>query len=142
MLERCRELDLAAESVGAQRGGEIRRQHLDHDLPAEGGLLGQEDAAHATAAQLALEQVAPGKGGTEVLENVGQPELVTGYPLGYCRGGRAAKGREERRERRERREQRERRNGGAATRSGKPLFLALDPPRTPCDGADGYVVER
>jgi hypothetical protein len=83
MLERGGQLDLAAEPVGAQGGGEIRRQDLDHDLPAEDGLLGQEDPAHAAAAQLALDQVAPGEGGAESIDDTGysvDPRTAARHP--------------------------------------------------------------
>ena len=53
MLERRGEVDLAAEPVQAQAGRELGREHLDHHLPAEAGLLGHEHAAHGAAAQLA-----------------------------------------------------------------------------------------
>ena len=36
---------------------QFRRQHLDDDLAAERRLLGDEDARHAAAAELALERV-------------------------------------------------------------------------------------
>ena len=78
MLERGGELDLAAESVGAQRSGEIGREDLDDDLPAQGGLPGLEDPAHAAATQLALEQIAAGQGGAELIGEIGQRGLVTG----------------------------------------------------------------
>ena len=76
MLERRGELDLAPEPVHAHGGRELRRQHLDHDLPAEARLLGDEHAAHGAAAQLALEQVAIGQGRPEAIEHVGQGSLA------------------------------------------------------------------
>ena len=57
MLELGGELDLAAEAVDVDAGGELGREHLDHDLPARAPFLGQEDAAHPAAAELALEAV-------------------------------------------------------------------------------------
>ena len=61
------ELDLALEPLGADAGGELGRQHLHDDLAAERGLVGDEDARHPAAAELALD----GVGATErVLELV------------------------------------------------------------------------
>ena len=54
VLERRGELDLAAEAVDVEARAELGREHLDHDLPAERGFLGQEDAAHPPTAKLAL----------------------------------------------------------------------------------------
>ena len=59
-------------SVHAYAGRELRREQLDHDLPAEAGLLGDEDATHGAAAQLALEHVAIGQGHPEAIKRVGQ----------------------------------------------------------------------
>jgi hypothetical protein len=72
VLERRGQVDLAAEAVEAQAGGEVGREDLDHDRPAEAGLLGQEDAAHGAAAELAAEDVAVAEGGAELVERVGQ----------------------------------------------------------------------
>ena len=52
-------------------GAGLGRQHLDDDLPAEPGLLGEEDAAHAAAAQLPEEAVGVAEGGLEALLEVG-----------------------------------------------------------------------
>ena len=51
------QLDLAAEPLDVDRGGEIRGQHLHHDLPPKCHLLREIDAAHAAAAQLAEDPV-------------------------------------------------------------------------------------
>ena len=72
MLERRGQLDLAAEPVQAHAGREFRRQHLDHDLPAELRLLRHEHPAHGTAAELAAEHVAVGQRRAEAVERVGQ----------------------------------------------------------------------
>src|ERR1043165_9507024 len=57
MLEPGGELDLALEALDADTGGHLRRQHLDDDLAAQAGLLGEEDPAHPAAAQLLLDAV-------------------------------------------------------------------------------------
>ena len=65
------ELDLALEPLDVDRGAELGRQHLDDDLAAEPGLLGEEDAAHAAAAQLPQDAVGVAEGGLEALLEVG-----------------------------------------------------------------------
>ena len=57
MLKVSRELNFPPESLGVDLGGQLGRQHLDDDTPAKLPLLGDEDAAHPSAAQLALELV-------------------------------------------------------------------------------------
>ena len=53
----ARDLDLLLEARGAHFARELRRQHLDHDLPIERPLGRHEQPAHPAAAQLALEHV-------------------------------------------------------------------------------------
>jgi len=48
---------LARETLGTQAFGELRRQHLHDDAPAQRHLLGHEDARHPAAAELALNAV-------------------------------------------------------------------------------------
>jgi len=50
-------LDLTAEPLHVEPGGEVRGQHLDHDLAIEGDLGGDEDATHPATAELALDAV-------------------------------------------------------------------------------------
>ena len=50
--------DLAREPLGAHPLGELGREHLHDDAPAERRLLGHEHARHPAAAELALEGVA------------------------------------------------------------------------------------
>ena len=57
LLERRRRADLALEPLGADAGGELGRQDLDDDLASEPRLVGDEDARHPAAAELALERV-------------------------------------------------------------------------------------
>ena len=57
MLQAGGELDLALEPLDVDRGAHLGRQHLDDDLAAEPGLLGEEHAAHAAAAQLPQDAV-------------------------------------------------------------------------------------
>jgi hypothetical protein len=51
------ELDLAAEAVDVEPGGEVGWQNLDDDLAVERDFGGDKDAAHAATAQLALDPV-------------------------------------------------------------------------------------
>lgn len=57
VLEAGREQDLPLEPVHAHAGRHLRWEHLDDDLPAESGLLGEEDVAHPAPAELALDAV-------------------------------------------------------------------------------------
>jgi hypothetical protein len=57
MLQRGGEADLALEPLGAHARGQFRGEHLHDDLSAEPHFLGEEDAAHAAAAELALDAV-------------------------------------------------------------------------------------
>ncbi len=52
------DLDLAPETVGADRAGDLRMEHLDRHLPAMAKIFGQVDRCHPTLAQLALDPVA------------------------------------------------------------------------------------
>src|ERR1035437_2985606 len=69
MLKLGRELDLALEALDAQAGGEIRGQHLEHDLPIEIEVGNEEYARHAAAAELTLDDVAASD---RVLETVAE----------------------------------------------------------------------
>ena len=71
MLQPGGELDLALEPLDVDSGAGLGRQHLDDDLPAQPGLLGQEDAAHAAAAQLLDDAVGVAEGGLEALLEIG-----------------------------------------------------------------------
>ncbi len=63
------DLDLAEEALGAERGGQLRPQDLQRDLPAEALVVGQVDEGHAAAPELALDGVAAGEGiGQTVLD--------------------------------------------------------------------------
>ena len=62
MLELGRKEDLALETFERDLRRGLRREHLDHDLAVERGLLGDEHARHPTAAEFALERVASAQG--------------------------------------------------------------------------------
>src|SRR6266550_2626285 len=67
MLELGRQEDLALETFERDLRRGLRREHLDHDLAVERGLLGDEHARHPTAAELALERVATAQGRLELV---------------------------------------------------------------------------
>ena len=74
MAEAGRDLDLAEEPLRAERGGQLRIQHLDRHLPAVAQVLGQVDGGGASAPELALDLVAAGEGG-------GHPRIPFGQAL-------------------------------------------------------------
>ena len=57
VLQRSRELDLAAEPLGVDPGCHLGREHLHHHYAAELDVPRCEHAAHAAAAELALDAV-------------------------------------------------------------------------------------
>jgi hypothetical protein len=57
--------------------GQLGRKDLDHHPAAQRGLLGDVNAGHATAAELALDGVAAGEGALEGVAEVGD-RLRTG----------------------------------------------------------------
>ena len=65
MLEPGGEPDLALEPLGAERGGELRVQHLERDRAVVPEVVREVDRRHAAAAELALEPIAVGEGGLE-----------------------------------------------------------------------------
>ena len=65
MLQRCDELNLAAEAVDVHRCRHFRRQHLDHDLTAERRFLRHEHVRHPAAAKLALDPIAVAERGLQ-----------------------------------------------------------------------------
>ena len=48
-------LDLAQEPLGAERGGELRAQHLDRDVAVVLEVVREVDGGHAAAPELALD---------------------------------------------------------------------------------------
>jgi hypothetical protein len=71
VVEAGRELDLAAEAVYAESRAKLGRQDLEHDASAERDLLGHEDAAHPTPAELTLEVVGAAERALQSGEKVG-----------------------------------------------------------------------
>ena len=58
-------LDLAQEALGADDGGQLGAEDLDGHLAVVLEVLGEIDGGHAALAQLALDAVAVGEGGTQ-----------------------------------------------------------------------------
>ena len=77
MLEPRREPHFPLEPLGGEHLGHFGRQHLEDDAPAERGLLGEEDVAHAAAAELALDAVLSGEARAKPVEQVAQSCLHT-----------------------------------------------------------------
>ena len=71
MLEIRGDLDLAVEPLGAERGGEVRTQDLDRDLPLVAQVLREVDSRHAATAEFAFNGVAVSEGGREPGGNLG-----------------------------------------------------------------------
>ena len=61
MLEAGGEADLPLEPLGAERGGELRQQHLERDRAVVLEVAREVDHRHAPAPELALEGVAVGE---------------------------------------------------------------------------------
>ncbi len=61
MAELARDLDLAQEPLGAERGGELRAHHLHRHLALVLLVLGQVDGGHAALAEDPLHLVAAGE---------------------------------------------------------------------------------
>ncbi len=72
MLEPCGELDLAAEAVLVDAGRHLGRQDLDHHLPRQLYVLGQEDPAHSATAEFTLDAEVRSQCFREPLCEVGQ----------------------------------------------------------------------
>jgi hypothetical protein len=64
MLELCSDLDLAEESVWAERNGQLGAQHLYRNLAMMPEVLGQIDRGHPSASDLALNAITVCEGGS------------------------------------------------------------------------------
>ncbi len=62
MLQTSGDPDLALESLGAERGGQVRAEHLEGDEAIVAEVPGEVDRRHAAAAELALEEIAVAQG--------------------------------------------------------------------------------
>ena len=71
VLQLGRDADLAQESLGADRGGDVGIEHLDGDLPLVAAVPREVDVRHAAAAELPLDDVAVAEGLLDVVEEIG-----------------------------------------------------------------------
>ena len=65
VLQPCGQLDLAQEPLGAERGRQLRVQHLERHRAVVAEVGREIDRGHAAAAELALERVSVGQGRRE-----------------------------------------------------------------------------
>ena len=72
MLEPGGGLDLALEALRAERRAELGVEHLERDGPLVPDVAREVHRGHAAAPELALEQVAVGQSGFEMLYGTGQ----------------------------------------------------------------------
>ena len=70
VLERCDELDLAVESLGADRVAEVRVQDLYRDVAIVPDVMGDIHGCHAARPQLAPDRVASLQCGSEAIGGV------------------------------------------------------------------------
>ena len=63
MLELGGRLDLAQEALGAERGAEVRMEHLDRHVAVVLEVVGEIHRRHSARAEFALDAVAAGQGG-------------------------------------------------------------------------------
>lgn len=67
MSKICRDLDLSQKPLGAERGGQLAPQHLDGNLALVLQVVSEVYDRHAAAADFALDGVARGEGGSQVI---------------------------------------------------------------------------
>ena len=74
MAQLGRELDLAQESLGAQRLPDLMLQHLDRDVAVVPEVAREVDRGHTAHAEFALDAVAIDEGSREVRQRGVHPE--------------------------------------------------------------------
>lgn len=91
MLQRGREANLSAKTLGIEACDGVGREHLDHDAPGERNVFSAEDVTHPATAELSLDVVltfdlvlqrfadAHGRRG---LDGMG-PKIRSGHPASY-----------------------------------------------------------
>jgi hypothetical protein len=91
LLHRRDETNLPFEALDAHAAGHLFGQHLHDDLPAKSLIHGQENPAHASAAELALDRVGIAKSCLKLVAKLHQaaiafvtdgPNLARGVGLG------------------------------------------------------------
>ena len=83
MLEGRGGFDLLEESLGADHGRQFGPEHFDGHFPAVAEVVGQVDGGHPALAELALDPVAVGQGGSEAvdLRSLLHPRRQIGEPM-------------------------------------------------------------
>ena len=71
MLQFCRELDLALESLGPDGRGKVRVQDFERDVAIMLGVEGEIDSGHAAPAELPFDAVFASKTLAKAFERVG-----------------------------------------------------------------------
>jgi hypothetical protein len=61
MLEACRDADFAQEAIGADRHGQVGREHLDGDFAAVLPVVREVYPRHASAADFPVDVVSAGE---------------------------------------------------------------------------------
>jgi hypothetical protein len=85
MVELCCNPYLAEETLGADRGCQLRPKHFERHLPFVLQVAGEVDHGHAAAAEFALDVVTIGETGFQPVESVGH------YELRCIEGGKSAR---------------------------------------------------
>jgi hypothetical protein len=70
MLERCRELDLAAKALDVHTRSRLGREHFHHHASSERRLPGKEDVRHPTAAELPFDAVGITEGTLQPVDEI------------------------------------------------------------------------
>jgi hypothetical protein len=78
MLELGGKLDLAAEPLDVDGGGELGQKHLHHDFAAQRPFVSDENPRHSAAAQLALQQVDLAHGELQLVLKAGAHGIEVG----------------------------------------------------------------
>ena len=77
------DLDLAEESLGAERGGQIGTENLERDSAVVLEVVGEIHHGHPAPTQFPLDDVAVGEGGRKPLQQVGHRPVPLLGPAGH-----------------------------------------------------------
>ena len=70
MVQSCGDLDLTQEALGSEDGRQLGVHHLERDQPVVAHVARQIDRGHAALAEFALDLVAAGERGLELVQAV------------------------------------------------------------------------
>ncbi len=76
MLQPGGQADLALEPVGREAFGEVGAEHLDHHFPSQRSLVGHEHPAHASTAELPLDDVGGAERPLQPVLNIGAVHVL------------------------------------------------------------------